>query len=55
VNRLTPAGEMVRIQWEQLATRFRSIEIGEFVIMPNHQHGIIVIKETGTGETKKLL
>lgn len=41
--RLDMAGEMVQTAWEAVPDRFPSISIDEFVVMPNHLHGIIVI------------
>ena len=32
-------------QWKKLTNRFPNIELGAFVIMPNHMHGIIVITD----------
>jgi len=32
-------------QWEKLPKRFPNIELGAFIIMPNHMHGIIVITD----------
>jgi REP element-mobilizing transposase RayT len=40
---LNPAGQMVKRIWQELPQRFPQIEIDEFVIMPNHLHGIIWI------------
>ncbi|MCI0596714.1 MAG: hypothetical protein L0Z48_09285, partial [candidate division Zixibacteria bacterium] len=40
---LNPAGQMVQTVWEELPRRFPDIELDEFIIMPNHVHGIIVI------------
>jgi len=37
------AGEIVTDVWNKLLERFPSIELDEFVIMPNHFHGIIVL------------
>ena len=45
---LNSPGRMVSAQWLQLPYRFTDLELGEFVIMPNHIHGILVI--TGRGE-----
>jgi len=38
-------GEVAQQQWEKLPNRFRQVELGEFVIMPNHIHGIIIITD----------
>jgi REP element-mobilizing transposase RayT len=40
---LTRAGEMLRDQWLALPQRFTNIELDEFVVMPNHFHGIVII------------
>jgi len=39
----TPVKEMLRSFWVKLPTKFSTIELDEFVIMPNHIHGIIII------------
>jgi putative transposase len=36
-------GEIVRACWEDIPNHFKDVELGEFVIMPNHVHGIIVL------------
>jgi putative transposase len=33
-------------EWVDLLQRFPNIDLGEFVIMPNHMHGIIIIKSS---------
>jgi len=40
---LNKFGQIAKQQWEKLPRRFRHIELDEFVIMPNHIHGIIII------------
>ena len=56
VNRemkLTKFGLVAEQQWEKLPKRFPNIELGAFVIMPNHMHGIIVITDgRGTAENR---
>ena len=37
------AGKMIEIQWVDLKNRFPNIELHEFVVMPNHFHGILEI------------
>ena len=39
------AGEMIARWWQELPNKFPSVELDEYVIMPNHFHGIIVIVE----------
>ena len=41
--RLNALGEIVREEWEKSATIRAEIEIGEYVIMPNHFHAIVMI------------
>ncbi len=40
---LNPAGKMVEHHWSILTRQFGSIRLDEFVVMPNHLHGIIVV------------
>lgn len=42
---LNEFGLVATQQWEKLPKRFPHIELGAFVIMPNHGHGIIVIAD----------
>ena len=44
--RLNEAGSMVQDLWQGLSHRFPGIEVGSFVVMPNHVHGIIYLYET---------
>jgi REP element-mobilizing transposase RayT len=37
------AGEIISDVWHKLPDRFASIELDEFVIMPNHVHGILIL------------
>ena len=41
--RLSPYGQIAREQWLKTPTLRPEIELGEFVVMPNHFHGIIRI------------
>jgi putative transposase len=41
--RLNDAGAMVRDVWHTIPEHFPHADIDEFVVMPNHVHGIIVI------------
>ena len=43
---LNDAGNMIQIVWDEIPSHYGGIDIDEFVIMPNHVHGIFVI--TGT-------
>lgn len=41
--KLNEAGEMVVKWWNELPNKFPNVILGEFVVMPNHFHGIIFI------------
>jgi len=46
---LSRFGLVAKQQWEKLPNRFPNIELGAYMIMPNHIHGIISIaKRRGT-------
>lgn len=38
------AGEMVAHWWSETSVKFRGIELSDFVVMPNHFHGIVLIE-----------
>lgn len=40
---LSPAGEAVRSAWAGLQERFSNVVLDDFIIMPNHVHGIVFI------------
>ncbi len=42
---LNPVGEIVQIAWNNLPQRFQNIDLDAYVVMPNHFHGIVMIKE----------
>jgi putative transposase len=44
------SGKMIEKEWEQLRERFPDIELYEYIVMPNHFHGIIMI--TGRADTR---
>ncbi|MHC4619946.1 MAG: transposase [Planctomycetota bacterium] len=41
--RLNEAGFMVRTWWQKVASKFPSVQTDEYIIMPNHLHGIVNI------------
>lgn len=43
---LSAAGEVARFTWNDLTRHNMNILLDEFVIMPNHMHGIIIIKDS---------
>ncbi len=43
---LSSAGERTLEVWKELPSRFPTIELDAFVIMPNHVHGVICLTQT---------
>ena len=37
------AGKMILRAWQDLPVKYLAVEIDEFIVMPNHIHGIIVL------------
>ena len=42
-TRLNEAGSVIERWWFEMNNKFRTVKTDEFVIMPNHFHGIVVI------------
>ena len=41
--KLNEAGQMVARWWDELPNKFPSVVIDEYIVMPNHFHGILII------------
>ena len=50
---LNEFGEIVREEWERTAVVRPNVELGEYVVMPNHFHGILVFREN-VGATRRV-
>jgi len=48
---LNHGGEIAQMEWERLGQRFGCVDLGAFVVMPNHIHGIIAIRSAEFGVT----
>ncbi|MCP4541815.1 MAG: transposase [Chloroflexi bacterium] len=46
----TPVHDMVQMWWNKLPEKFLVVETDEFIVMPNHIHGVIVIVEPESGQ-----
>jgi putative transposase len=46
---LSTFGQIAQREWERLPKRFKHIELGAFVVMPDHIHGIIIIHDNDRG------
>lgn len=43
VMHLSPAGVMVHSVWSELGQRYAGVMVDEFIVMPNHMHGILIL------------
>jgi REP element-mobilizing transposase RayT len=46
---LNEYGKIIQTVWNELPQHYTNVQLGEFVVMPNHIHGIIVITDTAVG------
>ncbi len=46
IMHLSAIGKQAELYWNEIPEHFPHIELGEFIIMPNHIHGIIGIVDT---------
>ena len=46
---LTKAGHVAKACWQEIPAHFPGVEAREFVVMPDHVHGIIKMPERGEG------
>jgi REP element-mobilizing transposase RayT len=42
---LNEYGKIVQMVWNELPQHYANVQLGEFVVMPNHIHGIIIITD----------
>ncbi|MEO8402334.1 MAG: transposase [Gammaproteobacteria bacterium] len=45
---LNESGVMIAKWWREVSKKFSVVQLEDFVIMPNHIHGILVIREENT-------
>jgi putative transposase len=48
---LNDFGKIVSEKWQWLETQYEYVELGAWIIMPNHHHGILVIHD-GRGDSR---
>lgn len=51
IVRLNDAGLMIEKWWAELPNKFPTVQTDEYVVMPNHFHGIVFITTTDVGAT----
>jgi putative transposase len=42
---LSPLGQAVEVNWGEIPAHHHNVELDEYVVMPNHVHGIIILNE----------
>jgi Transposase and inactivated derivatives len=47
---LNKIGKITELYWNEIMNYFPNVELDEYVIMPNHLHGIIILNEQCRGE-----
>lgn len=52
---LTNAGVIADILWHEIKHHNKNIQLGEFIVMPNHIHGILILNNLDTVETGRAL
>ena len=53
--KLNDFGKIVQDEWEQTAIVRPNVELGEYIVMPNHFHGILVFVDDGNvGATRRV-
>jgi REP element-mobilizing transposase RayT len=48
---LNEIGKLAEQHWLEIPNHFSFIELGSFVIMPNHMHGILIISKAGNNDS----
>ena len=52
---LSKIGQIIDRQWNEIKKRYNHVNLDEYIIMPNHIHGIIIInKRTGVNPVPTL-
>ena len=50
---LSPTGVIANLLWHEITNHSKFVELGDFVVMPNHIHGILILdKPNETAHTK---
>ena len=49
---LNELGKLAHDLWQEISNQFPYVELGNFVIMPNHMHGILIINKSASVSTR---
>ena len=44
---VSPAGAIAHVLWQEIKNHAKNISLGEFIVMPNHVHGILILNGNG--------
>lgn len=55
VMRLNEIGNVANSIWAEIPKQFSFVELGEYVVMPNHVHGILIINKSIPGYHNPML
>ena len=50
--KLSPLGKSAQDCWHEIPAHFPFVELGQFVVMPNHAHGVVIIAKSAAVETQ---
>jgi REP element-mobilizing transposase RayT len=53
--RPNPVGKEVAACWNHIPSRFSNVMLDAFVVMPDHLHGILMVKDKGPEDSAPLL
>ena len=52
---LSEIGRRVEACWEAIPAHFSSVELDEFIVMPNHVHGILMLSPSSSAESNPIV
>jgi REP element-mobilizing transposase RayT len=55
VIKLNAVGELIEWQWQRLPSIHSHIQLDAYIVMPDHLHGILVLKDTLSAKSNHLL
>ena len=51
--KLNAAGELAEASWTRIPEHFAHVTLDEFVVMPNHVHGVLILEGEETSSTTR--
>lgn len=47
---LSPVGAIADVLWYEIRNHAKHVALGEFIVMPNHIHGILILHGNGVAD-----